>query len=917
MSFQGFAREEGFSTHQINIDIGSVIDNDLAEATRMSKFMAKNADLEQKWGNMYLNAMINKHEEEKRNRDWNHKFFMDNRKEIQKQIQYNNQIKLQDAKRVEPAPLSETITPILFDFAVKAGSIVIQKEMAKRKEEKAKKEEQERQQILDAAENIGRQASPEQKAFIKSGGFGKTYSEKSAEQQKEIRTKYNLLGKHKVGEINAAYVHKTNGLDVVDRQNNMHSVRNSNLHYTQHLTNFTTEINGQELTVGQVVGLPYNSETRNEFFARAQASYQQQVGYSKLVPSAKNNISDAFISVEGEYRQHAHNNEFKQSIRDRENQFYSGIEAVQSVPEKLDYVFSIQGPGGQFGNNYGWEWLAKAADNGAFTANQIREIKAWKHGPSGESINDGSRNNTAKYRLWSQLEAKAVATEQLGFQNQQAVINLEATKLLHQIPSMDPQQARSTLESMTIEGSNLNDAVKMMSTQQRSQLQTALAEQAGILPPREGDPAWEAASEIFLKPFQDEAIEQVLLDNLDDVANINEAAKTATQSISDIPKIQARTALKSWLRNEVAGLHKQGIEDEESILRHVTTVLGEKGSTSYKRLKDLLRVEITKGDAGNIYRFPALEIYDVGKATGVSEYRQLTGSALLHGKELNLQEVYQTPAINNAMEPLLRRLKQAQDNNLDVQHIISNHGTPFIKQRLRSMNNGSVGQIINEAIKNGNYGMDYTPLAESDYMNATEVQEIRNKYGAPFTRSLQSLQSSVLQNGFNSASHVRPGDASIVAELDYRHAGHGLYNPDNAHGDWNIKVKGGTQRDHNDATNFLYDVLNGLGIVATEVLERDGVGNMHVPGSEHYLGNKMDVPFRGQTYSLSGPTTDADRSLYHKNRKLADTILSLYNQGNTDPNQVIKMIKGEQQASSTTPGIWTLNDWLALGRGGN
>jgi hypothetical protein len=191
----------------------------------------------------------------------------------------------------------------------------------------------------------------------------------------------------------------------------------------------------------------------------------------------------------------------------------------------------------------------------------------------------------------------------------------------------------------------------------------------------------------------------------------------------------------------------------------------------------------------------------------------------------------------------------------------------------------------------------FKPLSPNNVATQEELSkasDLGRRAGSGWKPSSVSheVYQSDLNKTYQPASHVRPGDASIVAELDYRHAGHGLNNPDKAHGDWNIKVKGGTQRDHNKATEFLYDVFKGLGIVATEVKGRDGVGKMHVPGSEHYLGNKMDVPFRGQTYSSSGPTTDADRALYHNNRELADTILTLYNQGNTNPEQVIRMIRG-------------------------
>ena len=76
MAFQGFARQEDFSTNQIKIDIGSVIDSDLAEAKRISKWHGRNAEFGEKWRGMYLDAMINKHEVEKRNREDNFNFFI-------------------------------------------------------------------------------------------------------------------------------------------------------------------------------------------------------------------------------------------------------------------------------------------------------------------------------------------------------------------------------------------------------------------------------------------------------------------------------------------------------------------------------------------------------------------------------------------------------------------------------------------------------------------------------------------------------------------------------------------------------------------------------------------------------------------------------------------------------------------------
>ena len=131
MSFQGFAREERFSDNQIRIDINSVIENDLAEANRQGKYLRRNATLEGQWGNLYLNKLIKKHEVERRNREKNFKFFMDNRAEIQKQIQYNNEIKYKDAgvnRHVEG--LDSILGKGLLKLAVNVGSTAIKKAIA-------------------------------------------------------------------------------------------------------------------------------------------------------------------------------------------------------------------------------------------------------------------------------------------------------------------------------------------------------------------------------------------------------------------------------------------------------------------------------------------------------------------------------------------------------------------------------------------------------------------------------------------------------------------------------------------------------------------------------------------------------------------------------------------------------------------
>ena len=140
MTFKGFAREEQVSTWNIDLNIGEVINQDLKEAERISKGMSANNAMQDRWSNMYLDALVNKHDVEKSNRDTNFKFFMENREAIRKAEADNYKIEIADAGKTGPAPISETIIPKLFELAVNVGSTAlkqwVQGEVEKKEEAK-------------------------------------------------------------------------------------------------------------------------------------------------------------------------------------------------------------------------------------------------------------------------------------------------------------------------------------------------------------------------------------------------------------------------------------------------------------------------------------------------------------------------------------------------------------------------------------------------------------------------------------------------------------------------------------------------------------------------------------------------------------------------------------------------------------
>ncbi len=248
MSFQGFTREERFSDNQIRIDINSVISNDLAEANRQSKYLGRNADLERQWGSMYLNAMVNKHENEQRNREENFEFFMENREAIQKQVEYNNEIRYKDAgQNKHVKSLGEILGEGVLKLAVAAGSVAIKEIVKDHKARQAEKKDEDQKQTRAHAERYEAEASPDQKRLTDEGFFEK-YAEATAEGKIYLREYYNSQGKHQLGDINVAHHNKMMGMDTIERLDARFSENNIAKGYLETLQNFEGEYNGRTVT---------------------------------------------------------------------------------------------------------------------------------------------------------------------------------------------------------------------------------------------------------------------------------------------------------------------------------------------------------------------------------------------------------------------------------------------------------------------------------------------------------------------------------------------------------------------------------------------------------------------------------------------------------------------------------------------
>ena len=729
MSFQGFAREEGFSTYQTTIDIGSVIDNDLAEANRMSKFMSKNTQMEEKWGNMYLNALIKKHEVEKRNREENFQFFMDNRKEIQKQIRYNNEIKFQDSQIEEPAPLSETIVPILWDFAVKAGSKVIQNAMAKKQAEKDKLKKQEQDNVRGANERLHAEGSEWQKKNHET--YWKKYEDWNAEERKQKIEYWNSQGNHQVGTLSAGYQHKISGMAQFDKVTTRFSDRNLTIGYQKHYETFvSTHENGAQISTAQLAGGTYSSATAAVHNEQARAAFYEKGLLNEGNSYVKSRFAAAARRVESQVSKQTYNNTVRNAVQDEKIALTSAWEREKQtggIAHAMKWATdpnNAASPAGLRGPGEGWKFVKDLFKNGGVNSNEMREAFRIRLGPHGISIEEDIRKGNSRGREFSKFLADQVKREQGEHVNQQNEITLAHSNLMAQLSTWDPnnpqhqQESRHMLEAMSIPGTQLHQAATTgWSQQQHKDVKILLGQIAGVIPQVDvRDQAWKIQESVFSKTYVKEHIESEALKSA-------ELQKVTTNNLSKMDMNKPRAAFRQWLRYEV---QQSGLTHPEDVMRHINRIIGDTSTKGYQRLQRMFTVR-TQDDKGTPLKkpfFPYLEhdaaIYSP-KATGVSEYKDLVAKS--YGN-VNPEDIYQGTTTGAAMVPLLNRLNNAQKQGFtpqQIQHILTNHGVPYITARLKQ-GGLSVGGIVNEAIEHGDYDGKYEKLSDDVIITKNEME---------------------------------------------------------------------------------------------------------------------------------------------------------------------------------------------------
>ena len=142
---------------------------------------------------------------------------MKNREEIQKIVQYNNEVKYKDAgvnRHVKG--LDSILGEGLLKLAVAAGPVAIEEVVKDYKAKQAKKKDEEKKQTRAHAENYEADASKTQRRITKEGFFNE-YADATAKGKKVLRDYYNKQGKHQLGDIGVAYHNKMSGMETIEK----------------------------------------------------------------------------------------------------------------------------------------------------------------------------------------------------------------------------------------------------------------------------------------------------------------------------------------------------------------------------------------------------------------------------------------------------------------------------------------------------------------------------------------------------------------------------------------------------------------------------------------------------------------------------------------------------------------------------
>lgn len=749
MAFQGFAREEQFSTNQINIDIRSAIDSDLAEAKRMSGFMSKNSQIAEKHRGMYLNAMINKHEVEKRNREDNFKFFMDNREAIQKQVEYNNSVKAKDAERSHPhiKGLDAILGEGLLNLAVNLGSSAIKGAIARSGEAKAEAEAKDLASYK--ALNSSANQSPEHRKEL--GRLTELYKQGATEQVETALASPDHIF-HGDPFVNAENIAASTRLTDIERQQVQYSTENVARNGQAWAEDQNIEISGAPFNLANIDGA--NQATQDAFFGELRERFHHEFLPNDLNQISQGDAAYAYQKLQDRWQAAGRKSQVARAKFEEHTRIHRGAEiALNNGGTNSLYNYMVTGldesgnriPGSPVwtqGRSESISTLGDMIENGLIGADTARDLMGKTFSATDpRSLNEqlDSETPSATAVRFKELTDKLTIQEQRDQKIEQIEIDNMAEDLKDQITSgMDQQEAIGIYYS--IQSGEMSKGFGMVSKALRQEVLTTASIAAGITEaPQVESIGNKYAVQLFPKTEQNTWV-STLFRNAEDGKSID----LSTYTGPNVKMVQEQGAhlFKDW----VAGLiDSNGWDPRDPRVKGV--ILNKLSTTDdpdVKRLTEKLQVETKDPETKILFPDgPRLKGFTMRTvpSDGVKEYNKL----LARNPAIR-------PALNEvnyaSLEDWARNISTAVgDDNISQQNALGRRH-PLVDRMLEKNPLLTPGTVYNAAVKHfKDQGMDYQPLPESQFLNQKEMRQLNDRYGLNFKGASQPVKTVISGGG--------------------------------------------------------------------------------------------------------------------------------------------------------------------------
>jgi len=762
MSFQGFAREQGFSDNQIRIDINSVIKNDLAEADRQTKYRGRNATLEGKWGNLYLNKLIEKHEKETSKRKENFASYMKNREEIQKIVQYNNEVKYEDAgKDRHVRSIGSIIGEGLVNLAVNVGTSAINKEFADERERLGKAKAAKQQANEGEIKDIHGRMNDSARQSISTRALD-NLKQSGAEQEKLLVDSadylHDLDSNISVDEWRS-YLRANLGLTEVQRQTALNSPQNTTNNLEQFANNYLGSFNGIEgINLAQVESAQINRAGSMQWRQDMATAFRKKYDLDALLPSVRGIVTEAIKDWEGRSLKRENNNRKAIAVKETRTNYANEFEARGNRADgrraQVDYMLNPNGGGptqisGR--RDLGWDMLGDFAK----TSWGLPEITWFMEPGEHNNWRNLFTEKSARGDEWRTIRANKVKSEQQAFQNTQVEANNGVRRMTEAARDMDPEKAMAVHTSFIAKG-KVFEATRGASPEVVNKFNTVLLERARITPAPSVSTAKAQAKKIYPKPARTAHINALATDEAGNTVNWSSYPKGQGSSNIGKTKENLDYILVSFIAKQIDRIGLPA--GDPRIETEITRMLND--DTTIKLLQESMKLKTKDADGHPLEGGPIVPNFTLPEiqSNGLDTYNTQVELATAAGRKVGLNEI----KLDGLKDWAINISDTIANNNLDQRNTLGRRH-PLI-DRIRQLNpTWNPGHIYNAAVKYFNKkGMDLQTLPQSQYQTPAEARQFIDQFGAQYGKASVPLQYTIQRNHATHGRHPLNAAASYV-----------------------------------------------------------------------------------------------------------------------------------------------------------